>query len=194
MIHYLIYSAYNFLLKSWWWCCVASAGSSSPTCCPLLGLAHGASASWFGAALAGLLSPLACSLPIYLAVYYLCRLQMSKSSSCPSPATNRYACLLPSPHALRNLGSGEARDWGLWFVVYGTTCVYKKILCEEWKQPIKNIEIFLVDNLCGYCCEPSQRTGNRLVFCLNTSLGKNHWNNIQIYIKLIDFIIFYVEA
>jgi hypothetical protein len=39
----------------------------------------------------------------------------------------------------------------------------KKILCEEWRQPIKNIEIFLVDNLCRYCCETSQRTGNGLV-------------------------------
>jgi hypothetical protein len=27
-------------------------------------------------------------------------------------------------------------------------------------------------------------------FCLNTSLGQNHWNNVQIYIKLIYFIIF----
>jgi hypothetical protein len=27
----------------------------------------------------------------------------------------------------------------------------------------KNLEIFLVDNLHRYCCEPSQRTGNRLV-------------------------------
>jgi hypothetical protein len=24
-----------------------------------------------------------------------------------------------------------------------------------------------VDNLCGYCCEPSQRTGNRLVIFYN---------------------------
>jgi hypothetical protein len=27
-------------------------------------------------------------------------------------------------------------------------------------------------------------------FCLNISLDQNHWNNIQTYIKLIDFIIF----
>jgi hypothetical protein len=27
-------------------------------------------------------------------------------------------------------------------------------------------------------------------FCLNTSLGQSHWSNVQIYIKLIDFIIF----
>jgi hypothetical protein len=47
---------------------------------------------------------------MYLAVYYLCCLQMPRSLSCPSPATNRYARLFPSLSALRNLGSGEARD------------------------------------------------------------------------------------
>jgi hypothetical protein len=40
----------------------------------LLGLTPGAGASRFGAAPAGLVSLLACSLPIYLAVYYLCLL------------------------------------------------------------------------------------------------------------------------
>jgi hypothetical protein len=64
--------------------------------------------SWFGAALAALLSPLACSLPIFLVV---CRLQISRSSSCPSPAMNRYAYLFPSPSALRNLGSGGGGGW-----------------------------------------------------------------------------------
>jgi hypothetical protein len=72
----------------------------------LLGLTPSAGASRFGVAPAGLLSPLACSLPIYLAVYYLCRLQMPRSSSYPSPATNMYVCLFLSPPALRNLGSG----------------------------------------------------------------------------------------
>jgi hypothetical protein len=43
---------------------------------------------------------------IYLAVYYLCRLQMPRSSSCPSPTTNKYACLFPFLPALRNLGGG----------------------------------------------------------------------------------------
>jgi hypothetical protein len=57
-------------------------------------------------------SPLACSLPIYLAVYYLCHLQMPRFSSCPSPATNRYVRLFPSLPALRNLGSEDARDGG----------------------------------------------------------------------------------
>jgi hypothetical protein len=67
----------------------------------LLGLTPGAGASRFGAASAGLLSPLACSLPIYLAVYYLCCLQIPRSSSCPSPAMNKYDRLFPSPPALR---------------------------------------------------------------------------------------------
>jgi hypothetical protein len=56
----------------------------------LLGLTSSAGASRFGAVPVELLSPLACSLPIYLAVYYLYRLQMPKSSSCLSPATNTY--------------------------------------------------------------------------------------------------------
>jgi hypothetical protein len=38
-----------------------------------------------------------------------------------------------------------------------------KKLYRYWIQSIKNIEIFLVDSLYGYCCELSQRTGNRLV-------------------------------
>jgi hypothetical protein len=97
------------MLRSWWWCCVASAGTGlrrHSHSLALLGLTPGAGASRFGAAPAGLLFPLACSLPIYLAVYYLCRLQMPRSSSCPSPATNMYVRLFPSPPALRNLGSG----------------------------------------------------------------------------------------
>jgi hypothetical protein len=47
---------------------------------------------------------------MYLAIYYLCRLHMPMSSLCPSPATNMYVRLFPSLSALRNLGSGEARD------------------------------------------------------------------------------------
>jgi hypothetical protein len=104
------------MLRSWWWCCVASAGPGlgrHSHSLALLGLTPGTGASRFGAAPAGLLSPLACSLPIYLAVYYLCRLQMSRSSSCPSLATNRYVHLFPSPPALRNLGSGGGEGWGL---------------------------------------------------------------------------------
>jgi hypothetical protein len=89
-------------------CCVASAGPGlgrHSHSLVLLGLTLGAGASRFGAAPAVLLSPLTCSLPIYLAVYYLCRLQMPMSSSCLSPATNRYVRLFPSPPALRNIGS-----------------------------------------------------------------------------------------
>jgi hypothetical protein len=36
----------------------------------------------------------------------------------------------------------------------------------------KNLEIFLVDNLHRYCCEPSQRTGNRLVRLYATIASK----------------------
>jgi hypothetical protein len=72
----------------------------------LLGLTLGVGASRFGAAPAGLLSPLACFLPIYLAVYYLCRLQIPRSSLCPSPTTNKYVHLFSFPPALQNLGSG----------------------------------------------------------------------------------------
>jgi hypothetical protein len=97
------------MLQSWWWCCVTLAGpglGKHSHSLALLGLTLDAGVSWSGAAPAGLLSPLVCSLPIYLAVYYLCRLQMPRSSSCPSPATSRYARLFPSPPALRNFGSG----------------------------------------------------------------------------------------
>jgi hypothetical protein len=79
----------------------------------LLGLTPDVGASRFGAAPVGLLYTLACSLPIYLVVYYLCRLQMPRSSSCPSPATNMYDRFFPSPPALQNLGSGGGDGWGL---------------------------------------------------------------------------------
>jgi hypothetical protein len=103
------------MLWSWWWCCVASAGPGlgrHSHSLALLGLTRGAGASQFGAAPAGLLSPLACSLPIYLALYYLCCLQMPRSSSCLSPATNMYVRIFPSAPALRNLGSGGDKGWG----------------------------------------------------------------------------------
>jgi hypothetical protein len=101
------------MVQSWWRCCVTLAGpglgrhSHSLT---LLGLTPGAGASWFGVARAGLLYPLACSLYMYLAVYYLWRLQMPKSLLCASSATNRHACLFPTLPTLWNLGSGEVRD------------------------------------------------------------------------------------
>jgi hypothetical protein len=81
-----------------------------------------------GAAPAGLLSPLACSLPIYLAVYYLCRLQMPRSSSCPCPATNRYVRFFPSPSALRNLGSGGGEGLGSLICCLWYPCDHKNIM------------------------------------------------------------------
>jgi hypothetical protein len=57
---------------------------------------------------------------MYLVVYYLCRLQMYRTSSCPSPATNKHECLFHSLPTLRNLGSGGDERYGLWFVAYGT--------------------------------------------------------------------------
>jgi hypothetical protein len=63
---------------------------------------------------------------LYLEVYYLCRIQMTRSLSCPSPTTNRYARLFPSLPALRNLGSGGGEGWGsliccLWYPFDGST-------------------------------------------------------------------------
>jgi hypothetical protein len=55
------------ILRSWWWCRVASAGPGLGRhlhSLALLGQTPGAGVSRFGGALAGLLSPLACSLPI----------------------------------------------------------------------------------------------------------------------------------
>jgi hypothetical protein len=103
------------MLQSWWWCCVASAGPGlgrHSHSLSFLGLSSGAGAFWFGAAPVGLLSPLACSLPIYLVVYFICRIEIPRSSSCPSPATNMYARLFTSPPALRNLGSGGGEGCG----------------------------------------------------------------------------------
>jgi hypothetical protein len=90
----------------------------------------------------------------------------SRTDACPSPTTNRYVRLFSSPPALRNLGSGRGEGWGSLICCLWYPCVYKKLLCKEWRQPIKNLDIFLVNNLCGYCCEPSQCTGNRLVYTI----------------------------
>jgi hypothetical protein len=70
------------MLWSWWSWCVASAGprlGRLSHSLALLELTPGAGASRFGAAPAEFFSPLAWSLPIYLAVYYLYRLQMPRS-------------------------------------------------------------------------------------------------------------------
>jgi hypothetical protein len=128
------------MLRSWWWCCVASAGlglGRHSHSLALLGLTPGAGASRFGVALVVLLSPLAFSLPIYLLVYYLCRLQMLRSSSCPSSATNRYVRLFPFPPALRNLENVGGEGWGSLICCLWYSCVHKKILYEERRQSIK---------------------------------------------------------
>jgi hypothetical protein len=92
------------MLRSWWCCCVASSGSR-------LGR-HSHSPALLGQTPSALLSPHACSLHIYLAVYYLYRLQMLRSSLCP-PATNRYARLFFPLLLYETLEVGEARDEGL---------------------------------------------------------------------------------
>jgi hypothetical protein len=110
------------MLRSWWWCCVSLAGprlGRHSHSFALLGLTPGEGTSWFEVAPAGLLSPLVCS-HMYLAVHYLCRLQMPRSLLCPSPTMNMYVRLFHSLPALQNLGSGGGEGRGSWFVVYGT--------------------------------------------------------------------------
>jgi hypothetical protein len=55
------------------------------------------------------------------------------------------------------------KDGGLLFAAYSTRA-FIKILYEERRQLIKNLEIFLMNSLRGYYCEPSQRKDNRLVY------------------------------
>jgi hypothetical protein len=81
---------------------------------------------------------------MYLAVYYLCSLQMSRSSSCPSSATNKYARLFPSLPALRNLGSGGGQGWSPWFSTYGTRSMTRHHLFT-WSFPYHD-----VDSICFY--------------------------------------------
>jgi hypothetical protein len=121
------------MLRSWWWCCVTSAGpwlERHSHYIALLGLTFGAGVSRFGAASAGLFSLLACTLPIYLAIYYLCRLHMPRSSSCPSPATNMYVRIFPSP-ALQNLRSGGDDGWGSLICCLWYSCVHKKYYAKS---------------------------------------------------------------
>jgi hypothetical protein len=92
---------------------------------------------------------------------------MPTSSSCSSPATNRYIRLFPSPPALRNIRSGGDKVWGSLICCLWYPCVHKKYYANSEDKWIKNLEIFLVDNLRGYYCEPSQRTGKRLVILIN---------------------------
>jgi hypothetical protein len=119
------------MLHSWLWCFVASAGlglGRHSHSLALLGLTPGVGASRFGAAPAGLFSPLVCSIPKYLALYYLCRLQMPRSSSCPSPATDKYVRVFPSPFALQNLRSGGDEAWGSLICCLWYPCVHKNIM------------------------------------------------------------------
>jgi hypothetical protein len=81
---------------------------------------------------------------MYLAVYYLCLLQMPRSLSCPSPAMNKYARLFPSLPALWNLGSGGGEGWGPWFSVYGTRSMARHRL-SKWSFPYHG-----VNSVCFY--------------------------------------------
>jgi hypothetical protein len=153
------------MLRSWWWCCVASAGSGPGRhlhSLALLGLTLGAGASRFGAEPAVFLSPHACSLPIYLAVYYLCRLQIPRSSLCPSPATNRYVRLFPSPPALRNLRSGGDEGWESMICCLWYPCVHKNIMRRAKtinKKILRSFWWIIYVNI----VVSRQRTGNWLV-------------------------------
>jgi hypothetical protein len=80
---------------------------------------------------------------MYLTVYYLCRLQMPRFSSCPSPATNMYAHLFPS--LPRNIESGGGEGWGPLFAPYGTRSMAQHRL-STWSFPYHN-----VDSVCFYC-------------------------------------------
>jgi hypothetical protein len=104
------------MLRSWWWWCVASAGlglGRHSHSLALLRLTPGTGASRFGADPARLrFSACVLSPYMYLAVYYLFRLQMPRSLLCPSSITNMYARLFSSLPALRNHGSGGGEGWG----------------------------------------------------------------------------------
>jgi hypothetical protein len=63
------------------------------------------------------------------------------------------------------LEMGEARNESLRFVANGNRVFIKNII-RKVETTNKKLKIFLVDNLCGYCYEPSQRTGNRLVLLM----------------------------
>jgi hypothetical protein len=89
------------------------------------------------------------ALHVYLAVYYLYRLQMPRSLSCPFPATNMYVRLFPSPSALWNLGSGRGEGCGSLICCLRYSCVYKNIM---WKLKTINKQSWdiFVNNLHGY--------------------------------------------
>jgi hypothetical protein len=55
----------------------------------------------------------------------------ARSSSYPSPATNRYACLFSSPPALRNLGTEEGEGWEYLICCLWYPCIYKKNIMQR---------------------------------------------------------------
>jgi hypothetical protein len=57
----------------------------------------------------------------------------------------------------------------------------KKNLYGERRQSIKNIETFLVYSLREYCCEPLQRTCNRLVALVREFVSQLLMSLIYIY-------------
>jgi hypothetical protein len=77
---------------------------------------------------------------------------------------NEHVCLsLPFPSCSMKPWKWGRRGMGSLICLLLYSCANKKILCEERRQSIKFFEIFVVNNLREYCCEPSQRTSNRLV-------------------------------
>jgi hypothetical protein len=112
------------MLRSWWWCCVTLAGPGlgrHSHSLALLGLISGAGASRFRATPARLLSPLACSLPIYI---YSGILPMSPPDAqvfVMSFSGNEQVCPpLPFPSCSMKPWRWEAKDGGHLFVAYGT--------------------------------------------------------------------------
>jgi hypothetical protein len=65
---------------------------------------------------------------MYLAIYYLYRLQMPRYSSCPSPAMNMHVRLFLPFLLYETLELGEARDGGPWFATYGTRSMARQRL------------------------------------------------------------------
>jgi hypothetical protein len=120
------------MLRSWWWwCCVASAGPGlgrHSHSLALLGLTPDVDASRFGAAPAGLFSPLACSLSLYVSSGILPMLPPDAHVFVVSFFGNEHVCPplpFPSLPALRNLGSGRSEGWGsliccLWYPFDGS--------------------------------------------------------------------------
>jgi hypothetical protein len=87
-----------------------------------------------------LLSPYMC-----LAVYYLCRLHMPMSSSCPSPATNMYVCLFPSLYETLEVGRG-AMD-GVPDFLPMVPVRWLRIACLQWSTILHSLQKLLCCSL-----------------------------------------------